>query len=163
MVSHRELLHSFTQPLSDLPLIDLPTEGEPSDDDFAELDAMIAKAQYESPQAKNKAKLQKFQERLAEEGCRAQSFRLKAGVVVWLHIECKCGNKLPLLFQRNMEKWQFGSSIHWKTVEEFDKGLEDGRISNAIIRREVCFCERCTPMVGEVGEFKEIVKGEQER
>jgi hypothetical protein len=69
---------------------------------------------------------------------------------------------MPLLFQRNMEKWQFGNSFHWKTVQEFEQGLPDGLINNAVIRREVCFCENCTPIFGEVGEFKDMVKGEKE-
>jgi hypothetical protein len=162
MTSHRELLHSYTQPLSDIPVLDLPDDkAEPDDSDFAELDAMIAKASYTSPQTKNKANLKVFQEKVSET-CRAQSFKLKEGIIVWLQVECKCGSKMPLLFQRNMEKWQFRNSFHWKTVQEFEQGLPDGLINNAIIRREVCFCGNCTPIVGEVGEFKDMVKGEKE-
>lgn len=164
MISHRELLHSYTTPLSDIPLVDIPDKkAEPTDEDFAELDAMIAKATkvYQAPQAMHKANLKLLQDKLSGERCLAQKLRLQQAVVVWVENTCKCGYKAPLMFQRYMEKWQYGKSVNWKTVEELDKRLEEGQIQDVVIKRESCFCGNCSPVVGPLKQLNEVVKGEK--
>lgn len=132
-------------------------QAEPTDEDFAELDALLAESmQYKSPHRKLLEKFKEFQEEAQP------TWEVLEYIAVWTRTDCLCGKQGTVTFVRFMRKMRQvrTRTIHWETIADIPKGQE---YSGTLIRREVAICECCHKVVVDgLKDFSEYTKAEKE-
>jgi len=127
------------------------------DDDFADLDALLAKAMADKPKRLGQ-KVKEAVGELLEQRAAQVTWEVQEYIAVWTRVDCLCKVRGVITFVRFMRKMQHKQtkSTHWETIAEIPKGEH---WTNTLVKREVVACEHCRELKEEeLKDFSEYVK-----